>query len=104
MLILSINWPTVIYLIFISTLILIVVAIVISKNIEEKRELKALEKAKEEAEAEKAKSDSRITISAIAMALYLYYSDVYHEKDDLITIKKINNRYSPWNSKIYGIQ
>lgn len=40
--------------------------------------------------------------AAIAMALYLTY-EVHDEESHVITIKKVERRYSPWNSKIYGI-
>jgi len=40
---------------------------------------------------------------AIAMALYMYYDEVHDEESNVITIKHIERRYSPWSSKIYGI-
>lgn len=43
------------------------------------------------------------TTAAIAMALHLYYDDPHDEEQHVITIKKVERRYSPWNSKIYGI-
>lgn len=41
--------------------------------------------------------------AAIAMALHLYYSEVHDEESHIITIKTVERRYSPWSSKIYGI-
>jgi sodium pump decarboxylase gamma subunit len=41
--------------------------------------------------------------AAIAMALHLYYSDVHDEESHIITIKTVERRYSPWSSKIYGL-
>lgn len=41
--------------------------------------------------------------AAIAMALHLYFSDVHDIESNVITIKRIERRYSPWSSKIYGI-
>ncbi len=41
--------------------------------------------------------------AAIAMALHLYYNGVHDEEPTKITIKKIERRYSPWNSKLYGM-
>ena len=41
--------------------------------------------------------------AAIAMALNLYYSDVHDQDSHVITIKKVERRYSPWSAKIYGI-
>lgn len=40
--------------------------------------------------------------AAIAMALHLY-SNLHDEESDIITLKNIDRRYSPWSSKIYGI-
>ena len=42
-------------------------------------------------------------VAAIATALYLFFSDEHDEESNVITIKRIERRYSPWNSKIYGI-
>jgi hypothetical protein len=42
-------------------------------------------------------------IAAISMALHLFMSDVHDEESNVITIKRIERRYSPWNSKIYGL-
>ena len=41
--------------------------------------------------------------AAIAMALHLYYADIHDNEAHVMTIKKVERRYSPWNSKIYGI-
>lgn len=41
--------------------------------------------------------------AAIAMALHLYYSDIHDHDSHVITIRKVERRYSPWSSKIYGI-
>lgn len=42
--------------------------------------------------------------AAIAMALHLYLSDQHDEESNIITIKKISRRYSPWSSKLYGMR
>lgn len=41
--------------------------------------------------------------AAIAMAIHLYYSEAHDEESHIITIKTVERRYSPWSSKIYGI-
>ncbi len=41
--------------------------------------------------------------AAIAMALHLYYTDVHDEESHIMTIKTVERRYSPWSSKIYGL-
>lgn len=49
------------------------------------------------------KSISSEEIAAISMALHLYLHEVHDNESNVITIKRIERRYSPWNSKIYGL-
>jgi Oxaloacetate decarboxylase, gamma chain. len=42
-------------------------------------------------------------IAAISMALYDYFSEKHDKESNIVTIKKVNKPYSPWNSKIYGL-
>jgi len=42
-------------------------------------------------------------IAAISMALHLFINEMHDEESNVITIKRIERRYSPWNSKIYGL-
>jgi hypothetical protein len=61
----------------------------------------------------KAKSESVATVAAdealsgdivaIAMALHKFYDEVHDNESNVITIKRIERRYSPWSSKIYGV-
>lgn len=41
--------------------------------------------------------------AAIAMALYLYLNEIHDEESTVMTIKRVSKRYSPWSSKIYGL-
>jgi Na+-transporting methylmalonyl-CoA/oxaloacetate decarboxylase gamma subunit len=41
--------------------------------------------------------------AAIAMALFMYMNEQHDEESGVITIKNIERRYSPWSSKIYGL-
>ena len=41
--------------------------------------------------------------AAIATALHLYFSEMHDEESGVITIQKVDRRYSPWSSKIYGV-
>ncbi len=41
--------------------------------------------------------------AAIAMTLHLYFDELHDEESGVITIKRIKRRYSPWSSKIYGL-
>ena len=40
---------------------------------------------------------------AISLALYMYFNDIHDNEDMVMTIKKVSKRYSPWSSKIYGL-
>lgn len=42
-------------------------------------------------------------IAAVSMALHLYFNTMHDEESNIITIKRIERRYSPWSSKIYGL-
>lgn len=42
--------------------------------------------------------------AAIAAAIHLYRSELHDLEDTVLTIKKVSRTYSPWSSKIYGIQ
>lgn len=41
--------------------------------------------------------------AAISMALYLYLNELHDQESGVITIKRVNRRYSPWSSKIYSL-
>ncbi|MDR1761137.1 MAG: OadG family protein [Bacteroidales bacterium] len=41
--------------------------------------------------------------AAIATALHLYFNDNHDQESYRITIKYVERRYSPWSSKIYGL-
>jgi Na+-transporting methylmalonyl-CoA/oxaloacetate decarboxylase gamma subunit len=41
--------------------------------------------------------------AAIGTALALYFNDIHDEESKIITIKRVERRYSPWSSKIYNI-
>ena len=41
--------------------------------------------------------------AVIGLAVALHLSDFHDNESNIITIKRIEKRYSPWNSKIYGL-
>jgi Na+-transporting methylmalonyl-CoA/oxaloacetate decarboxylase gamma subunit len=41
--------------------------------------------------------------AAISMAIHLYFSELHDDESNVITINRIQRRYSPWSSKIYSI-
>jgi hypothetical protein len=42
--------------------------------------------------------------AAIAMALYLYSTELHDAEKTVLTINKVSKTYSPWSSKIYGLR
>ena len=42
--------------------------------------------------------------AAIAMALNLYDDDAHDYEEAILTMNKVERRYSPWSSKIYGLR
>lgn len=42
--------------------------------------------------------------AAIALALHMYFDELHDEESNIITIKNAQKQYSPWSSKIYGVQ
>jgi glutaconyl-CoA/methylmalonyl-CoA decarboxylase subunit delta len=43
------------------------------------------------------------TAAAIATALYHFFNELHDEESGKITIKRVSRNYSPWSSKIYGV-
>ena len=41
--------------------------------------------------------------AAISMALLLYFEEMHDEESDVMTIKRVSKRYSPWSSKLYSL-
>jgi glutaconyl-CoA/methylmalonyl-CoA decarboxylase subunit delta len=41
--------------------------------------------------------------AAIAAAVYLYLDEVHDKESGMMTIRKVSRTYSPWSSKIYGL-
>lgn len=42
--------------------------------------------------------------AAIAMALQLHEEDAHDYEDTILTMHKVEKRYSPWSSKLYGLR
>lgn len=73
-----------------------------------KRKLEKLSKATGPV-VEVAESDAEAIVipgeilAAISMALNVHYGDAHDIESNIITIVKGDKRYSPWSSKIYGL-
>lgn len=42
--------------------------------------------------------------AAIALGLHMYFNELHDEESNIITIHTAPKQYSPWSSKIYGVQ
>ncbi|HAZ02819.1 MAG TPA: phage tail protein [Prolixibacteraceae bacterium] len=62
----------------------------------EKVETKVVKQVKEEISGE--------VNAAIAMALYMYQSEMHDHENTVLTIQKVSRNYSPWSSKIYTLR
>ncbi len=105
MLILTVNWTNAFIVTFLGiTLVFIVLCLLIGLlqifgmlvKLSERKKVTPDKKEKEHPAV-----ISGAENAAIAMSLYLYHADVHDEESDIITIKSINRRYSPWNVKTY---
>jgi Na+-transporting methylmalonyl-CoA/oxaloacetate decarboxylase gamma subunit len=41
--------------------------------------------------------------AAISAAIYLYLDEIHDKENRVMTIRKVSKNYSPWSSKIYGL-
>lgn len=42
--------------------------------------------------------------AAISLALYMHFNEFHDEESNVMTIKQVSRRYSPWSSKIYAVR
>ena len=64
---------------------------------------KIKKKAGKEEPNQKINVEANVNV-AIAMALHLYFDELHDEESNIITIHNAPKQYSPWSSKIYGVQ
>jgi Na+-transporting methylmalonyl-CoA/oxaloacetate decarboxylase gamma subunit len=72
----------------------------LSKKIKEVREKAA---ARRNGDTKQEKYISGEVSAAIGLALTLYFKEQHDEESGIITIKRVARTYSPWSSKIYGV-
>lgn len=74
-------------------------------NFMERQALKKMEKKGQDTKSVKATGTaiSGDENAAIATALYIFFNEMHDEESGIITINKIQRRYSPWSSKIYNM-
>lgn len=99
-------------MVFILLVLLVVVLSLFSKAVapkvrvpKQRKRLFGTVATKAEKETEEFEEDhlSANDSAAIAMALHLYYAEMHDVESTIITIKTVERRYSPWSSKIYGL-
>ena len=64
---------------------------------------KSLTERKKGSSAKEDKVPSEV-VAAIGLALCRYESDLHDMESTVLTINRAAKAYSPWNSKIYGMQ
>lgn len=89
-----------------SALIILVIAFKAMGNMSKKSLKKLTNKTIHQDKSGETIHEKELTgqeVAAISMALHLFLSDIHDQESNVITIKRIERRYSPWNSKIYGL-
>ncbi|WP_010662843.1 OadG family protein [Marinilabilia salmonicolor] len=107
----AVNWPQIWVItavgysvVFTALILLIFVFKFMPKvlNMQLKRRLKKEGKYVERTEGDEPFIAGEVN-AAIGTALSLYFSDLHDDESKIITIKRVERRYSPWSSKIYNI-
>lgn len=114
MTLLSINWGNALivtvlgFVIVFIVLVLLIFIISLFGKVMAPKATVTKSTASESHDTEPTRTQSREHISAldsaaIATAIHLYFDDPHDEESGVVTIKTVERRYSPWNSKIYGL-
>lgn len=90
-------------IVFVALFVLVMIFLSVPKlvQMEAKRKMK-----KKGLEVPKGASPVYVTgeeNAAISMALHLFLNEIHDDESNVITIKKVSRSYSPWSSKIYGL-
>ncbi len=92
-------------IVFIALVLLIFIFNMVPKIL--KINFKSTNKKDKKISVENADSEKYLSgdeTAAIAMALHMFFNEQHDEESNVITIKRIQKRYSPWSSKIYGLR
>ena len=90
-------------IVFLALLVLYVFFVNFSKVLSSNIRKKLIKMGKELKE-EKVSEISGETTAAISMALLLHFQESHDFENTILTIKKVQSTYSPWNSKLYGLR
>ncbi len=90
-------------IVFIALFILVGIFLLVPKIINKATVKKVSVKGDVSSTAVRIQGVTGETNAVIATALYLYFNENHDEESNVITIKKVQRRYSPWSSKLYGM-
>lgn len=91
-----------IIVVFLSLTVLVLIFMAIPKLLEMKIK-SSIKKTGATEVTPSIKMDADIN-AAIAMGLHMYFNELHDEESNVITIHNAPKQYSPWSSKIYGVQ
>lgn len=87
--------------VFVALIVLVIIFTYIPKIINIKLKSKLLKEGKIKDEDEEMSIDADVN-AAISTALFLYFNDLHDEESNIVTIREIDRKYTPWNSKIHS--
>ncbi len=87
-------------IVFIALLFLVGIFLLVPKIINRTPKVKAQENGRASSNAKEITGE---TNAVIATALYMFLNENHDEESNVITIKQVRRRYSPWSSKLYGM-
>ena len=90
-------------IVFLSLLLLFLTLVNVSKLLKLNLRKRLLKAGKHTSE-DKDLSISGETIAAISTSILLHLQEAHDFENTVITIKKVQSVYSPWNSKLYGLR
>jgi Na+-transporting methylmalonyl-CoA/oxaloacetate decarboxylase gamma subunit len=90
-------------IVFGALVLLILIFTTLPKVINMKVRSELRRKGKQVPEAEDELNIKGDVSAAISMAIHMYFNEMHDDESNVITISRIQRRYSPWSSKIYSI-
>ncbi len=90
-------------IVFVALLLLIFIFTMLPKLINMKIRSELRRKGKHVSDSDEDLQVEGNVSAAIGMALHLYFNEMHDEESNIITICRIQKKYSPWSSKIYSI-
>lgn len=89
-------------IVFLALVLLVIVFMNLPKLLQLNLRKKLVKEGKPCAEVKDLNIEGNVN-AAIAMALHMHFNQLHDEESNIITIKKVTKNYSPWSSKIYGV-